>query len=252
MERSAAAALVILLASAYSQHSAHERLVGALGTRIALLEKQADDARAQDAHERVLLRGALEKLTVTLEGQAAQVNAREWVNETASAIMTEMEHHADVRHLRELLIGRTQFDFRRAHQAGFTFAQVFEAVDEANCPRHECLLLLKQAGYTEPCTEYLGDANFQMATAICREEEVGSLLARLKSDGASFEEAKAALFDGTTSLATERARERERERAFERERAGPQDMTWMTCGELIVCSGWLAIPVLAPIPQSMI
>ena len=97
MERLAAAALVILLASAYSQHSAHERLVGALGTRIALLEKQADDARAQDAHERVLLRGALEKLTVTLEGQAAQVNAREWVNETASAIMTEMEHHADVR-----------------------------------------------------------------------------------------------------------------------------------------------------------
>ena len=224
MERSAAAALVILLASAYSQHSAHERLVGALGTRIALLEKQADDARAQDAHERVLLRGALEKLTVTLEGQAAQVNAREWVNETASAIMTEMEHHADVRHLRELLvlsgllIGETQFDFRRAHQAGFTFAQVFEAVDEANCPRHECLLLLKQAGYTEPCTEYLGDANFQMANAICREEEVGSLLARLKSDGASFEEAKAALLDGTTSLATERQRKREREESFERER----------------------------------
>ena len=218
MERSAAAALVILLASAYSQHSAHERLVGALGTRIALLEKQADDARAQDAHERVLLRGALEKLTVTLEGQAAQVNAREWVNETASAIMTEMEHHADVRHLRELLVLSGQFDFRRAHQAGFTFAQVFEAADEANCPRHECLLLLKQAGYTEPCTEYLGDANFQMATAICREEEVGSLLARLKSDGASFEEAKAALLDGTTSLATEREREREREIFRERER----------------------------------
>ena len=156
---------------------------------------------------------------MTLEGQAAQVNAREWVNETASAIMTEMEHHADVRHLRELLMQsellmrreKGQFDFRRAHQAGFTFAQVFEAVDEANCPRHECLLLLKQAGYTEPCTEYLGDANIQMATAICTEEEVASLLARLKSDGASFEEAKATLFDGTTSLATERARKRVRE-----------------------------------------
>ena len=54
MDRWAVAALVILLASAYSQYSAHERLVGALSTRIALLEKQADDARAQDADERVL------------------------------------------------------------------------------------------------------------------------------------------------------------------------------------------------------
>ena len=200
MDRWAVAALVILLASAYSQYSAHERLVGALGTRIALLEKQADDARAQDANERVLLRGALEKLTVTLEGQAAQGNAREWVNETASAIMTEMEHLAQVRHLRELLVlselyrRSSQFDFRRAKQAGFTFEQIVEAVDEANCPLHQCLRLLKGAGYTEACTEYVGFTANQMMEASCTEDEIASLLARLKTDGASFEDAKAALF----------------------------------------------------------
>ena len=212
MDRWAVAALVILLASAYSQYSAHERLVGALGTRIALLEKQADDARAQDADERVLLRGALEKLTVTLEGQAAQGNAREWVNETASAIMTEMEHLAQVRHLRELLVlselyrRSSQFDFRRAKQAGFTFEQVFAAVDEANCPLDQCLRLLKQAGYTEACTEYVGFTANQMMQASCTEDEVASLLARLKTDGASFEDAKAALFGApSNSLSDGRA-----------------------------------------------
>ena len=212
MERWAVAALVILLASAYSQYSAHERLVGALGTRIALLEKQADDARAQDADERVLLRGALEKLTVTLEGQAAQGNAREWVNETASDIMTEMEHLAQVRHLRELLVlselyrRSSQFDFRRAKQAGFTFEQVVEAVDEANCPLDQCLRLLKQAGYTEACTEYVGFTANQMMQASCTEDEVASLLARLKTDGASFEDAKAALFGApSNSLSDGRA-----------------------------------------------
>jgi len=107
------------------------------------------------------------------------------------------------RHLRELLMQsellmrreKGQFDFRRAHQAGFTFAQVFEAVDFANCSLHQCLRLLKQAGYTEACTEYLGDATIQMAALSTEVEEVASLLARLKSDGASFEEAKAALLD---------------------------------------------------------
>ena len=212
MDRWAVAALVILLASAYSQYSAHERLVGALGTRIALLEKQADDARAQDANERVLLRGALEKLTVTLEGQAAQGNAREWVNETASAIMTEMEHLAQVRHLRELLVlselyrRSSQFDFRRAKQAGFTFEQIVEAVDEANCPLHQCLRLLKGAGYTEACTEYVGFTANQMMEASCTEDEIASLLARLKTDGASFEDAKAALFGApSNSLSDGRA-----------------------------------------------
>ena len=214
MDRWAVAALVILLASAYSQYSAHERLVGALGTRIALLEKQADDARAQDANERVLLRGALEKLTVTLEGQAAQGNTREWVNETASDIMTEMEHLAQVRHLRELLVlselyssrRSSQFDFRRAKQAGFTFEQVFAAVDEANCPLDQCLRLLKQAGYTEACTEYVGFTANQMMQASCTEDEVASLLARLKTDGASFEDAKAALFGApSNSLSDGRA-----------------------------------------------
>ena len=212
MERWAVAALVILLASAYSQYSAHERLVGALGTRIALLEKQADDARAQDANERVLLRGALEKLTVTLEGQAAQGNTREWVNETASAIMTEMEHLAQVRHLRELLVlselyrCSSQFDFRRAKQAGFTFEQVVEAVDGANCPLDQCLRLLKGAGYTEACTEYVGFTANQMMQASCTEDEIASLLARLKTDGASFEDAKAALFGApSNSLSNDRA-----------------------------------------------
>ena len=212
MERWAVAALVILLASAYSQYSAHERLVGALGTRIALLEKQADDARAQDADERVLLRGALEKLTVTLEGQAAQGNTREWVNETASDIMTEMEHLAQVRHLRELLVlselyrRSSQFDFRRAKQAGFTFEQVVEAVDGANCPLDQCLRLLKGAGYTEACTEYVGFTANQMMQASCTEDEVASLLARLKTDGASFEDAKAALFGApSNSLSDGRA-----------------------------------------------
>jgi len=212
MDRWAVAALVILLASAYSQYSAHERLVGALSTRIALLEKQADDARAQDANERVLLRGALEKLTVTLEGQAAQGNTREWVNETASDIMTEMEHLAQVRHLRELLVlselyrRSSQFDFRRAKQAGFTFEQVFAAVDEANCPLDQCLRLLKQAGYTEACTEYVGFTANQMMQASCTEDEVASLLARLKTDGASFEDAKAALFGApSNSLSNDRA-----------------------------------------------
>ncbi|EOD38805.1 hypothetical protein EMIHUDRAFT_224235 [Emiliania huxleyi CCMP1516] len=82
-------ALVVFLASAYSQHSAHEHLVGALDRRIALLEKQAGDLRAQEAGEVVLLRGVLERLTIAIETAQAH-------DETAQAAQTETEDMAQL------------------------------------------------------------------------------------------------------------------------------------------------------------
>jgi len=108
--------------------------------------------------------------------------------------------------LSELYRRSSQFDFRRAKQAGFTFEQVVEAVDGANCPLDQCLRLLKGAGYTEACTEYVGFTANQMMQASCTEDEIASLLARLKTDGASFEDAKAALFGApSNSLSDGRA-----------------------------------------------
>jgi len=191
-------ALVVFLASAYSQHSAHEHLVGALDRRIALLEKQAGDLRAQEAGEMVLLRGVLERLTIAIETAQAH-------DETAQAAQTETEDMAQVRHLRHLLVLSQDraFDLSRAFAAGFTFEQVLSAVDETNCPRHQCLRLLKQVGYTEVCTESpfgFGLSAQHMIDAGCTEEDLAVIFVQLKTRGASFDDAMSTFCATTTTL----------------------------------------------------
>lgn len=206
-----ATVVVVVLASAYSQHQTHALLVNTLEMRIASLEKQLEDRKEGNRWQPVVL--ALERIRLEVEGARADVK---------EALETT-EHQATVRHLREMLqySKREGYELRRAKEAGFSFEEVYEALDSVTCTgpysqnpndyhvnNVRCLRRIYEAGYTEVCTEFVGlrmqeygltvddmraacCQNRQMADGSC----LGPVLEKLRADGYPFVNATAAGFN---------------------------------------------------------
>ena len=161
-------ALVVVLASLYAQHRAHELVTSTLERRIASLEHLHD--KFEDGT------WVRTNRTAADDGDDRLVEA-----------LGTMENAAQVRHLRELLVlapythsGDPGYSFTRAKQAGFTFEQVFQAADDQNCPPTKCLHTLKMAGYAEVCTTYAGFTVEQMRP-FCTSEEIATVLEQFRA-----------------------------------------------------------------------
>ena len=147
--------LAIALAAAYNQQiAAHTLVVDMLEKRVAFLEKIFNDTLSNDTLSVDDFFGALK----------------------------ELNNAAETRHLRELMIHRdaTPYSFKRAKQAGFTFEAAWAVADAQTCVRQTysygspyspqpCLQHLREAGYTEVCTNYLGFTVSDMR-ASCADE----------------------------------------------------------------------------------
>ena len=218
----ASAVVVALAASAYAVQINHSALVSTLERRINALEAQAEIAKSAQANETAQVIGILQRRIALLEVKLER--AKDARNETALIDALEASNDAaDVRHLRQLLVlssgserssydSAARYSFARAKQAGFTFEQIWRAADDLSCPPHECLKILREAGFTEVCTTHLGftvnhmkahcqhgrasqNMNFQHRTSpCCTEEEIASVLTELRARGESFEAARTAGF----------------------------------------------------------
>ena len=170
------------------------------------LEQQLNDVQSAAAHDKIVE-------TLKAMDDAAQVRhlvAQDKIVETLKAI----DGAAQVRHLREVMalsytneVGphRASFSFKNAHSGGFTFSDVWEATDERSCPESDCLRKLREAGYKEVCTQYLGFSATQMRAycqpnaqqlsvnpylrqqqnACCTPTEIASVLKQIKEEESS-------------------------------------------------------------------
>ena len=181
--------LAIALAAVYNQQiAAHAILVDMLEKRVAFLEKQL-----------------IVNDTLSVDGLAVL------------EALKEMNDAAETRHLRELMSfdhrdSAERYSFKRAKQAGFTFEAVWAVADDHNCHRsgssQGCLQQLREAGYTEVCTMYLGftvsdmrascapKAGVQRYQPCCTQTEIAGVLRQMKaqSESESFEAARQAGF----------------------------------------------------------
>ena len=165
--------LAIALAAAYNQQiAAHTLAVGMLEKCVAFLEKQ------------LIVNDTLSDDTLRVDGLAVL------------EALKEMNNAAETRHLRELMIHRDarQYSFKRAKQAGFTFEAVWAVADDHNCGSpQQCLQQLREAGYTEVCTNYLGfivsdmrascafGAGMQRGQPCCTPTEIAGVLQQIKA-----------------------------------------------------------------------
>ena len=129
-----AASLISVLASIFAMHKAHETHVTSLGSRIVSLEKQIEDARAHEntLETRIAL---LEKEADEKEAESNREGGGEAgvgeskIAEALAAHITEalathvaaMESSAELRHLRELTHYSNHFRLEKANAAGFSY-----------------------------------------------------------------------------------------------------------------------------------
>ena len=185
--------LAIALAAVYNQQvAAHAIFVDMLEKRVAFLEKQ------------LTVNDTANPSTDTTHGLAVL------------EALKEMNDAAEIRHLRELMSfdhrdSADRYSFKRAKQAGFTFEAVWAVADDQNCgSSQQCLQQLREAGYTEVCTMYLGftvsgmralcapKAGVQRYQPCCTPTEIVGVLRQMKAqsgpESSSFEAARQAGF----------------------------------------------------------